>query len=58
MAEFSWEQMSWARSFNKDGIAYDRFRGPDGREVDIRDTGQKMKESQMDAYQLWIIGAR
>lgn len=58
MAEFSWEQMTWVRSFSGPVSDIDRFRGPDGREVDVPDKGQKMKEAQMEAYQLWIIGAK
>ena len=58
MAEFTWEQMSWSRSFSKDGVSYDRFRGPDGREIDIRDKGQNMKESQVDAFTRWVLGTR
>lgn len=56
MAEFSWEQMTWVRTFSNLGGDVDRFRGPDGREVDVQDKSQKMKEAQMDAFNLWKLG--
>lgn len=58
MREFNWEQMTYSMSYSQNGISFDRFRGPDGREADVVDKGQSMREAQMEAYQLWVVGAK
>lgn len=58
MAEFSWDQQTWVMSFTRNGVQYDVFRGPDGRETEVMDTGQTMKDAQKEAFESWVQGAK